>query len=102
LALIPSFSLYGAAAATLITQIAVFSVLFYFNNKYVGKLQLSFVTKSIFAALVMSAAVLALGSSSIAVIIPAGALVYFLVFYLIKGFSEEDKEIFLSIIGRKK
>jgi O-antigen/teichoic acid export membrane protein len=102
LMLIPSLSMYGAAIATLITQIIVFSVLFYFNNKYIGSINLDFVIKSIIATIFMSLAVLIMSKLSLAIIILAGAAVYFVMFYLIKGFSEEDKEILFSIIKPKK
>jgi O-antigen/teichoic acid export membrane protein len=102
LILIPTLSLYGAAIATLITQIIVFSVLFYLNNKYLGSIKLDFATKAIIATVFMSLSVLAMNKLTLAIIIPAGALVYFTAFYLIKGFSEEDKEILSSIIKSKK
>jgi O-antigen/teichoic acid export membrane protein len=102
LILIPTLSLYGAAIATLITQIIVFSVLFYLNNKYLGSIKLDFATKAIIATVFMSLSVLAMNKLTLAIIIPAGALVYFTAFYLIKGFSEEDKEILSSIIKPKK
>jgi len=98
LMLIPSLSLYGAAIATLITQIAVFSVLFYFNYKSLGSINFRFAIKSIVATIFMSLVILTLDKFNLAIIIAVSAAVYFAVFYLIKGFSEEDKEILSRII----
>jgi len=101
LILIPSLSLYGAAIATLITQIAVFSALFYFNYKELGSTNFGFAIKAIIATIFMSLAVLILDKFSLAIIIFVGAGVYFATFYLMRGFSKEDKEILSSIIKPK-
>jgi O-antigen/teichoic acid export membrane protein len=96
---IPSIGTYGAAFSILITHISVFFLLLYFSSKHIGKLNLFKLTiKPIIASAIMAGFIAGLYPLSLIILIPLGGAVYFISLYLIKGFSEEDKEILSSII----
>ena len=100
---IPSIGAYGAAFSILITHISVFFLLLYFSSKHIGKLNLLKLTiKPIIASAMMAGIIACLYQLSLIILIPLGGAVYFILLYLIKGFSEEDKEILSSIIKPKK
>ena len=101
--LIPQFGIKGAAFATLITQITVFSVLLYFIYTGVYKVKLwKILIKPAISAIIMAGFILLFYKISLIVIIPASIIIYFLALYLIKGFSEEDKEVISSILKNEK
>lgn len=94
LVLIPIYSYKGSSAATVITEIFSFALLFYFSRKNNYRVNLfSMAWKPISAAAAMAAFLLMFRSLHIFVLIPLCALVYFAFLFLIKAIGKD--EIFL-------
>lgn len=86
LALIPNFSYIGASIATLITEflVAILAIVIFRNSiQYAPSFNLFF--KALIAGGVMGLVLYNIIPWSIFILIPLGALVYFLILYLIKG-----------------
>ena len=100
-ALIPKFSYIGAAAATVITQVINFGILYYFtikNNYPLNLFKISY--KPVIAGMVMGALILYFKSIPITYIIPLAAISYFAVLSLIGGFGKEEWDILKSFVPK--
>lgn len=96
--LIPQFSLTGAAIATAITEVVLFSCYYYFVAKHFHRLKLRpILIKPCLACLVMGAFVFFLKDINLASLVISAAIIYFTVLYLIRGFDTEDSAIFQDL-----
>lgn len=99
LILIPMFSYVGSAVATLICEIVLFILYFYFLSKYIYIFPIhKILLKPFVALIVMTLFILFFNWLGLFTLIILGALMYFAILYIIKGFSKEDialiKQIF--------
>ncbi len=99
--LIPKWSLYGASIATVITE-AVFFVSSYLTaRRLVFKIKLiRYIVKPSFASIVMYMAMYYLKSVHMIVSIVVGAVVYFLVLYLMRTFDFNDRKFLNSVLQK--
>lgn len=106
LILIPRYSFIGAATATVLTEIVLFSFYYYFTAKYFHliPLQKTFL-KPLVSCLCVFGFVYYLRAIDPFLLACLSVFVYFLVLYLIKTFDSEDKRIFKEVLdmsGRGK
>ena len=98
LLLIPMFSFAGAAIATTMTEVVLFASYYYFVAKHFHKLEFRpILIKPCLAGLAMGIFVFYLKSINLCLLVISAAIIYFAVFYFIKGFDEEDKAIFKNL-----
>ena len=99
LLLIPVLSFAGAAIATVLTEIILFALYFYFISKHFHTLSLYkiFVKPSI-SCLMVCSFVYCLRAINPFLLVGLAGIVYFLVLYLIKTFDYEDKQILKDLI----
>ncbi|MBN1383297.1 MAG: flippase [Elusimicrobia bacterium] len=88
--LIPRFSLYGAAAATVIAQICGLYFSYKEVRKFISVSVLTSIWKPLIASLVMGIVLYFLSGLSVLMLIPAGAAAYFIFLIIIKGINRED------------
>lgn len=103
LILIPPFSYIGAGIATVVTNLIVFLIGFYYISRYfyiIDILKLTF--KTIIATMMMAIYILNLGNTTILIIIPTAAIFYFAVLYLIKAFDETDIMLLRQLMSGKE
>ena len=99
--LIPRYSVYGAAAATVLSEIFILILELYMISRIdqLPNRHLIFdIFKIIFSSIIMGL-VLYYSHLSIWLAIPVGIIVYFVVFILIKGLDSQDKLILKQIIN---
>jgi len=98
LLIIPKFSYIGAAATTVITEIAVVLTSWYVMHLYVD-LEIRYKTlfKALLAGIILGLALYILKFLSLWILIPVGAFVYFVILWLLKGIS---REMVLTVIKR--
>jgi O-antigen/teichoic acid export membrane protein len=96
--LIPKFSLVGAAIATAITEVVLFSCYYYFVAKHFHRLELQpILIKPCLACLPMVAFIFFLKDINLALLVVSAAVIYFAVLYALKGFDGEDKAMFQDV-----
>lgn len=104
--LIPKYTFVGAGVATLLSEILIFILMFYFIKKYFVKMNLlAFVWRPVLASLVMAIIILHVDFLPLWYVMPIGAVSYFIFFLLLGGFNEHDKDLvytLCSMIGFKK
>lgn len=102
LILIPHFSVYGASAATVISEILILVLELYAIHK-IGQLPgsdlLSDIVKVSISSVVLGV-VLYILNLNLWLAIPVGIIVYFIAIVLTKTFDDHDKMIFKQIIGK--
>jgi len=101
--LIPKFSFFGAAVATILTETFILLTFFYLawvNNFKIPILNI--VPKPVFACLVMAAFILYFNSLNIYFLIPISILIYLVIFYLIKGFSPDELHLIKNMFKGTK
>lgn len=99
--LIPKFNFVGAAIATVLTEVVLFTLYYYFVAKHFHRLELCpILIKPCLAGLAMSIFVFYLKSINIALLVVSAAIIYISVLYIIKGFDAEDKAMFKDL-GRE-
>jgi len=97
--LIPRFSYIGASIATVATETVGFVLLLYFTSKYIYKLPLhKYIIRPILASLAMSGLLLYLKGTTLLLLIPATAILYFGVLYFLDTFSVQDADLFKRIL----
>ena len=102
LILIPKMSLIGASIATVITEMSLLFIYYYYASKYLYTLPIpKIIYKPIIAVLFMSGFVLYFRDANIFLVVPIAAFIYFSVLFLIKGFTKNDIEMFRQIIVKK-
>lgn len=98
--LIPKLGMVGAGIATVISQIILFSLYFYFTARFFYKLPLhKIMVKPLISSLVMGMFILLFNDLNLFIIIILSGILYLLVLHFIKGFDFEDKRIFREIMS---
>ncbi len=99
LLLIPSLGLIGAGIATVVAQILLFALYFYFVAKQFHRLPLlKMVVKPCVGCLVMGILVFFLRETSLLLLVPLAAIIYFGILYLLKTFDSVDRRIFKDVL----
>ena len=99
LILIPCWGYLGAAIATVITQIAFFGIGFWLISKHFYRISLlKIIWRPIFSGIIMSSVIYYLRAWNLFILIIIGMVIYFLLLWLSKSFTEEDKVLFRKII----
>lgn len=103
---IPRFGVIGAAIATLISYIMVGFIMYYNSRKYIRfQAGWDFIIKSILASVVMTLAIWAfspVGAVRIVLSIVIGAVVYFAMLFLLRGFKREELRVITKTLGLKR
>lgn len=103
IALIPYFGIVAAAITTLISYSILGFIMYYISRKYMQfEINLNFIIKSVLASVVMIFIIWALSPSGAVMIlltVGIGAIVYFCVLFVLKGFKREELEFISEIIG---
>jgi len=99
--MIPYLSYIGAGIATVLSEVFLYFVFIYFINKHYKKLELhkQFI-KPLVAALMMGGFVFYFKDANLFLLIILAALVYFVILYALKTFTQEDKDIFKQVVKR--
>ncbi len=109
LILIPLYSYIGASIATVITEVAVFGLLFYFTKKEGYPINLAeILPKPVMAGVIMGLFISQFYMLHLFLLIFLSIIIYFGVLYLIKGIGKEEtgiiksfiKEGFSAVVGR--
>lgn len=99
---IPYYGIIGAAITTLSAYAFAFAAVEYYSPKLVDSRNIGiFITKSLFASLIISGIIVLTkpeGFLQISGIVLACAAIYFITIFLLKGFSKEEITFFKSII----
>lgn len=103
LLLIPAFSLYGAAIATVLTEIFYFIGYYYVMSRHIGKLNiLSLIFKPLISSLVMGLIVYYFINLNMIVLIVLGAVAYSACMFFLKAINEEEVTLIKKIFAEKK
>jgi len=101
LALIPAHSYIGAAFATVLTELFIFTAFLFIIRRLLYTMRLfSVFARPLAASAVMALPLLALPELDIFLAIPLAALVYFAALYALGGFTHQDRDIIRRIITR--
>ena len=105
LILIPKFSYIGASIATVLTEFIAFLILYYYVSKTEYKLSkkifsIIFIKVGI-ATLVMAIFIKYFENANFLVLILFAITIYFIAFYLMKGFDKEDIQFILKLFKDK-
>jgi len=99
LLLIPSLGLVGAAISTVITQILLFALYFYFVAKHFHRLPLhKMLIKPVIACLIMGIFIFFVRQINLALLVALAALIYFGMLYLLKTFDADDRRMLNEVI----
>lgn len=97
--LIPLLSCNGAAIATVITKIVIFSANFYFVSKYLQILPLHRIfAKPLISGLVMGGFVYCFNNLNVFLVVLFGVIIYSTILLVLRTFSDEDVEIAKKIL----
>lgn len=98
LVLIPHFSIIGASIATVITELIITYLSFYFLVKYVCQLQVAAtIYKPALASLFMGLLIFMLGKLNIFFIVPLAIFIYTFFMWLLRYFDNTDIQLFLRV-----
>ena len=101
--LIPYFGIVAAALTTLIAYGILGFIMYRVSRKYMTfEIDLSFIVKSVLASGVMIFVIRALnpiGAVMILLAVGIGAIVYFCVLFVLKGFEREELKVISEIVG---
>lgn len=102
LVLIPRFDANGAAIATVVTEVLLFTMYYLFVASYFHKVRLSSVVlKPLVASLPMILFIYIFAAQPIFLIAPLSILIYLVVLFLTRAIDEEDKRIIREIVHRQ-
>ena len=97
--LIPMLCYNGAAIATVISNVAVFALSFYFASKYLQiPIAYKVSIKPIISGLVLGVFVYYFSYVDIFLLVPLSGIIYLTALLALKTFSEEDLDIFKKIV----
>ena len=97
--LIPIFGIVGASTATVISQILLFTLYFYFVAKHFHRLPLYRIAlKPCVSCLVIVLFLLTFAGANLFVLILLSAIIYFTILWMLKTFDSDDKKIFNTLI----
>ncbi len=104
LILIPKYSYIGASFATLITEILLVGYIILTSYK-LGygidqRIVVNDLSKVLIATLIMSATVLYFNRLNLFILVILGTLVYFIIYYLVKGIDDEDIYLIKKILNK--
>ncbi len=103
LILIPNFSYIGAAVAAVLTQVVCLIFAVHFQSSYLSQLKLKgTLIKSTAASLCMSAIIFYFIYLNLFLLIFIASIIYLAVFVLLKGFNDDDWELFKGLIKSNK
>jgi O-antigen/teichoic acid export membrane protein len=103
LILIPRFSYVGAAVATIITETVLFGLYVYFLSKHFYALPFHrIVIRPIVASLVMGIFIYFCAFVNLILLVMLATSLYFVILYLIKGFSKEDISLLRQVLKMPK
>jgi O-antigen/teichoic acid export membrane protein len=98
--LIPKYTYIGAGVATLLSETLIFILIYRSIRKYVLKINLwSTVWRPILAAMAMGLIIIKMNFLPLWYVIPIGAVGYFVVFFLLGGFNEHDKDTLFTVLS---
>jgi len=101
--MIPLWGARGAAIATLLTEVALLTLGYYYFSKYTLRLQLfPLLSRPLIAVALMSPVTFYLRSSPLWFTILLSAFVYMLALLLLGGISPDERELFLELLGRRR
>jgi len=104
--LVPYWGIIAAAITTLIAYVMVASAVYFKSRQYVKfDIKLDFIVKSILSSVVMTLVIWAInpvGAVEIVLSIAIGAVVYFAVLFLLRGFKREESRIISKTLGLKR
>ncbi len=101
--LIPKMSYVGASFATLAAEIVMFVLTFYFVFKYVSYIPIGKVAlKPILASITTCVILFYIYQINIFLAVSCGILVYAIMLFLIKTFTQEEISLFRQLIGKRK
>ncbi len=104
--LILKMGILGAAIATVISNGVVWFVLAILSSRFFGvAVRASYILKPMLSASIMAGLLYYAGFASLVDAIFkvfAGAVIYFVVLYVLRGFGREDVEYFLEVMGLSK
>lgn len=100
--LVPHWGIIAAAITTLVAYVMLAIVMYYQAGKYLKfDLKLDFIIKSIASSVVMGAVIWAIKPAGIAKVLLAvviGAAIYFVVLFLLRGFSRNEIQFFFKLL----
>jgi len=104
--LIPKYTYIGASIATLLCEALVFILVYHIIKKVFLKVSIwPLLLRPILASIIMGIIILNIDFLPLWYAVPIGAISYFLLFFLLGGFNEHDKETLtdiLSMVGLKR
>ncbi|MCJ7571145.1 MAG: flippase [Candidatus Thermoplasmatota archaeon] len=101
--LIPQFSLYGAAIATIITETYILLMYLYLAHRNNLKIPLKKIfLKPVIACSVMGLFIYYFSGMNLYLLISFSIFIYFGIFFLLKGFSKEELSLLKQIFKNKK
>jgi len=104
--LIPKYTYIGASVATLLCEVLVFILVYHIIKKVFLKVSIwPLLLRPILASIIMGIIILNIDFLPLWYAVPIGAISYFLLFFLLGGFNEHDKETLtdiLSMVGLKR
>ena len=104
--LIPKYTYIGASVATLLCEVVVFILIYQTIRRFFIKVNLlPLLWRPILGSIGMGIIILNIDFLPLWYAVPIGAISYFLLFFLLGGFNEHDKETLtdiLSMVGLKK
>ena len=96
---IPIFGIAGAGTATVISQILLFTLYFYFVAKHFHRLPLHRIAlKPCVSCLVMSVFLLTFAGANLFILIAVSAVIYFTILWVLKTFDSDDKKILNDLL----
>jgi O-antigen/teichoic acid export membrane protein len=100
--LIPRLSYNGAAIATVMTNVVLFTASFYFVSKHLQVLPIHrIVVKPVISGLVMAAFIYYFTDINLFLLIPLAGIIYLVALLVLKTFSKEDWNIIKKIVSRR-
>jgi O-antigen/teichoic acid export membrane protein len=102
-ALIPKYSYWGAAAATIASE--VFLLIYFlrvFLREYGSLPHEMFPVRAIPAALALAAVAWAMRTMNLALVIVAGGVVYFAVLFLFRALTDQERRVISRLLRRKQ
>ena len=96
--MIPYLSYIGASIATVLSEVFLYFVFYYYINKHYKKLELhKYFIKSLVATLMMGGVVFYFKDFNLFLLILLAGLVYFVMLLVLRTFTQEDKDIFKQV-----
>ena len=101
LVMIPYLSYIGASIATVLSELFLYFIFIYFINRQYKRLELhKYFIKPIIASLIMGGFVFCFIKINLFLLITLSGLVYFMLLFLLKTFTQEDKNVLKQVVER--